>query len=430
MLSPYSFSEHLMSRRLWSLVPCLALVAGCLLEPGGSSRDHRIPEDAIQPDVPVPPGDVVEGGTDPSLDLRDLGETPDPGVDPAPTDVGGMDLGGDGPVDVGGWDTGSGECREPPPATYANFEVFGFPTEGSPMPPWGQGVIFGSATLARVEETRSGHRYVFRMEDGSPVTIETNLPLDQGPPFEVGDPVTIYAAQQVPWWRDLVLVLWDGNRTPRFLYHSASSLNTDGPWYPIPETPIWWPTARGLADPCPPVEGDCGMRNLPPVELLAFGGVASSEVPMTFRRGEEGRNEANRAVFYRVLNAYAIQPGTYQCADYPTQWLEALIRVDGPECDLERIGFSRDNPDRFDFYEICLPAGDEDAEAMARGIDPSLSCGVSGVFARCKDLGATGCHGNLQKDPETGRIAWESWFRICLLSREPFVLRMAGGHYL
>jgi len=424
------------------LLPCMLLATGCLLDPGeGSLRDPGIPWDAT-PEVAPPPRDAVEGadapGQDPWLPEDGGWDAEDPGRDEAPEDAGTLDVSSDGPGEVGadegpgevGADVGPGECHEPPPATDVRFEVSGFPTEGSPMPPWGQGVIFGAATLAAVEETSPGHRYLFRMEDGSSVSVETDLPLDQGPPFEAGDPVLLYAAQQLPWWRNLVLAIWDEDRVPRFLYHSASSLNREGPWYPIPDAAPLWPVARALPDPCPPVEGTCGMHYLPPVELLAFGGAASSEVPMTFRRGEEGRNEANKAIFYRVMEAYSIAEGTYECADFPSEWLEALIRVDGPKCDLERIGFSRDNPDRFEFYEICLPAGDAEAEAMAKGIDPSLSCGVSGVFARCRELGAAGCHGELEKDPETGRLSWRSWLRLCLLSGQPFVLRMAGGYYL
>lgn len=418
---------------------CALLLAvpptGCLLDPGQGSdlsvRDAR-------PEVPVP-----DSGD------RDVPFPEDPGV---PPDLSGPDVGPpdapppDGPTDRPWTDPNpldpgpdllsdaTNPCQASP-ASFATLEVGGFPTEDSPMPPWGQGVLDGDARLESVEETSSGRRWVFRMDAGNAVTVETDLPLDQSPPFRTGDRVHLWARQRVPWWRDLVLVLWDADGVPRFLWHDAADLNEQESWFDCGGSPATrlCPTVRALADGCPAVEDTCGMRFLPPVELLAFGGVASSETPVTFKRGQQGFNPSNRAIFYRVLDAYRIDLSTDPCADYPTEWIRALIRVAPPEalkCDEARIGFSQDNAPGYEFYEICLARGNEAAVEEVKAIDPSLDCGVSGAFAKCDEIGAIGCHGDLSYDPTTRRIDDDTWERLCDLSTRKSVLRMGGGHWV
>lgn len=425
---------------LWMCALLLAAPpAGCLLDPGQGTDLSGL--DA-GPEAPVPdPGNRdTPLPEDPGV-LRDLsgpdavppdGPTDLPWTDPNPPDPGPDPL-GDAPDQEGPTDAQT-TCQAPP-ATFATLEVAGFPTEGSPMPPWGQGVLDGDARLEFVEETSSGHRWTFRMDEGFPVTVETDLPLDQSPPFQAGDRVHLWAKQQVPWWRDLVLVLWDADGVPRFLWHDAADLNEQESWFDCGGSPTTrlCPTVRALADGCPAVEDTCGMRFLPPVELLAFGGVASSETPVTFRRGEQGFNPSNGAIFYRVLDAYRIDLSTYPCADYPTEWIRALIRVAPPEaleCDEARIGFSQDNAPGYEFYEIYLARGDEAAVAEVQAIDPSLDCGVSGAFAKCGEIGAIGCHGDLAYDPTTRRIDDDTWKRLCDLSTRKSVLRMGGGHWV
>jgi hypothetical protein len=266
------------------------------------------------------------GSVDPGQDAWDAdGTLPlDVGEDASPEP--GMDPGGDTmPFDVP--PDSDATCAAVPGPESVNFEVFGFPTEGSDMPPWGQGVLEGDGTLDAIEQTRSGWRYVFQLAGGKAVTVETNLPQDQSIPFAVGDAVHLYARQDLPWWRDVVLVLWAPSGAVRFLFQDAARTGETAPWFDCGGGSWLCPTVRMQADECPAVDGECGKRQYPPVELLAFGGVADSEVPVAHRQGFEGPSTTNPMIRYHVYEAYRIQPGTYQCADYPDAWIRASIRV-------------------------------------------------------------------------------------------------------
>jgi hypothetical protein len=255
--------------------------------------------------------------------LSDIGADDGGGEDTPPDAV--LDTG----TDPAPWDAPDSvePCAAVPGPESVNFEVFGFPTEGSDMPPWGQGVLEGDGTLYAIEQTRSGWRYVFQLTGGKAVTVETNLPQDQSIPFAVGDAVHLYARQDLPWWRDVVLVLWAPSGAVRFLFQDAARTGETAPWFDCGGGAWACPTIRMLADECPAVDGECGKRQYPPVELLAFGGVASSEIPVAHRQGFDGPSPTNSMIRYHVYEAYRIQPGTYQCADYPDSWIRASIRV-------------------------------------------------------------------------------------------------------
>lgn len=106
------------------------------------------------------------------------------------------------------------------------------------------------------------------------------------------------------------------------------------------------------------------------------------------------------------------------------------IEPDEALCDPAVIGFPQDNPQAYEFYEVCVPRGAVDPQAELQAIDPTLYCGVGGVFAGCDREREVGCHGDLDYVAGTRRIADEKWQMLCELSVHPLVTRMGGGHFV
>ena len=104
--------------------------------------------------------------------------------------------------------------------------------------------------------------------------------------------------------------------------------------------------------------------------------------------------------------------------------------IDPPPCDLEVIAFTQDNPEQFEFYELCVDlSGVSEAELQA--IDATLYCGVSGMFAGCKSGGELGCHGDLlYAAPGSKAISDVGWATLCGLSTLEGVRVIAGGYWL
>jgi len=100
------------------------------------------------------------------------------------------------------------------------------------------------------------------------------------------------------------------------------------------------------------------------------------------------------------------------------------------DCDVDKIGFSQENPSMFEFYELCVWKDGIDPEEILKAIDPTITCGGAGVFAGCDLQNEVGCHGDLEYVPGTKWISDGKWGQICDLSQEAFVTRFAGGHYL
>ncbi|MBM4371234.1 MAG: hypothetical protein FJ098_06245, partial [Deltaproteobacteria bacterium] len=99
-------------------------------------------------------------------------------------------------------------------------------------------------------------------------------------------------------------------------------------------------------------------------------------------------------------------------------------------CQEAKILLSPDNPQFYDFYELCVAAGAGDVEATLQAIDPSLYCPVGGVFADCGE-DEMACHGELEYvGMGTGDISAEKWAQLCALSMLPVVTKIAGGHYV
>jgi len=115
-------------------------------------------------------------------------------------------------------------------------------------------------------------------------------------------------------------------------------------------------------------------------------------------------------------------------ADLPE---DASADLPGDEpCDEDIIGFTPENEPKYEFYELCVAADAGDQEAALQAVDPSIYCGVGGVFAECGP-GETACHGDLHfADPATKEIGEEMWSTLCQLTATGVVVKIVGGHWL
>ena len=101
-------------------------------------------------------------------------------------------------------------------------------------------------------------------------------------------------------------------------------------------------------------------------------------------------------------------------------------------CDTSKLGLTQDNPEAYEFFELCIPkGGGQDAlTAELQAIEPSITCGVAGFFAKCDKGSEVGCHGDLQYEGASKVISDEGWATLCELSAVPNVTKIAGGHYV
>ena len=99
-------------------------------------------------------------------------------------------------------------------------------------------------------------------------------------------------------------------------------------------------------------------------------------------------------------------------------------------CDAEVLSLTPSNPEHYEFYELCFSNGST-SEAELKTIDPTLYCGVSGIFAGCKADAEIGCHGDLVYDtPGSDALSADCWSTLCTLSHHPGVRTIAGGYWL
>ena len=99
-------------------------------------------------------------------------------------------------------------------------------------------------------------------------------------------------------------------------------------------------------------------------------------------------------------------------------------------CDRSKLRMSQDNPEMYEFYELCVPTRIEDPLPLLHAIDPSPYCGVAGVFVGCDRTSEVGCHGDLDYVAGSRRISDEKWAQLCALSLLDAVTRIGGGHFV
>jgi hypothetical protein len=99
------------------------------------------------------------------------------------------------------------------------------------------------------------------------------------------------------------------------------------------------------------------------------------------------------------------------------------------ECNFDKLELTQDNPEMYEFYELCIPDNLPAVEDQLKLIDPTLYCGVAGGFAGCT-AGETGCHGDLEFEQGTKAITDSKWHQLCQLSLKPPVSTIGGGHFI
>ncbi|MBI4702950.1 MAG: hypothetical protein HY744_17680 [Deltaproteobacteria bacterium] len=100
----------------------------------------------------------------------------------------------------------------------------------------------------------------------------------------------------------------------------------------------------------------------------------------------------------------------------------------GPGCVDAKFKLTQQNPEAWDFYELCVLTEKSDAETILKGIDPKVFCGVQGAWAQCDPAYETGCHGELEYVGQTKVIADAKWAQLCEMSTLDFVTKIVGGH--
>jgi Cys-rich repeat protein len=105
------------------------------------------------------------------------------------------------------------------------------------------------------------------------------------------------------------------------------------------------------------------------------------------------------------------------------------------QCDLAKIGFSKENPQEYELYEICIRNDEPEAWNKVMTIDPNLQCakGSAGVFAKCDPSIEDRCMGRLDINHGLGNgkyLSDSAISALCELSQQGFVTKIAGGYYL
>lgn len=100
-------------------------------------------------------------------------------------------------------------------------------------------------------------------------------------------------------------------------------------------------------------------------------------------------------------------------------------------CDVQKIGFGQQNPAMFELYHLCVWQNGVDPEIQLQEIDPSINCvDGGGGPAGCDGASERSCSGTLEYIPGTKWITDDKWGRLCALSQQAWVPKVAGGHYL
>lgn len=123
----------------------------------------------------------------------------------------------------------------------------------------------------------------------------------------------------------------------------------------------------------------------------------------------------------------------YQClhdCDCGLEICNRQTRSCEPGCVEAKLGFTRDNPDMYELYYVCVREDFPEPAELMNKFEPSMTCGNASPPSTCDPLLETACLAELTYDPNSRRISWEKWKSICAVSRNPVVNRIVGGHYL
>lgn len=201
---------------------------------------------------------------------------------------------------------------------------------------------------------------------------------------------------------------------------------------------------------CDPYTGRCGIDPKPLQECatdLECGGPGTGWCHREMRRCEEdglcdgrvgGVCVPDPCAVVDCMQGYDCDPLLSLCvacrADCDCAGAGAGAFCDGTECTAcapGKIAFDQANGGRWEFYELCaVGTSPGTVQNALRQVDPTIACGVSGVFARC-DEGQIACHGGgLARVSDHGALDDATWGLLCELSLRDDVVRIVGGHYL
>lgn len=157
-----------------------------------------------------------------------------------------------------------------------------------------------------------------------------------------------------------------------------------------------------------------------------------------------GKNDCTQILHFCVKNPCAVMDCATPCHTLLGRCTQCLA-----DCECERTGdgnfcndyscetcdqvpFGQENPERYEFFEVCIRKDSVDPEVMVKAIDPSMYClpGATGAFAKCDPATEVLCHGPLDFLPGLKWVTDEKWGRLCRISNLPRVVKVAGGHYL
>lgn len=239
-------------------------------------------------------------------------------------------------------------------------------------------------------------------------------------PVYVDQKVHLYLLEDQIWWTDRSIVIWDATGVPVFFFLDGSRPASQS-WMTCGGT-LPCPTATQAPTTCPSIEGNCGKFVYPPVELLAHGGLSSGEIPVALLPGESHDGFSNYK--YSLLKSYHVVE--MKCDDYPDDWMQVIVSQ--PACSPEKIGFTQQNTQSFDLFQVCVQADASFDLASLKAIDSTVIC-QTGPAAEC-GAGATGwCAGPLEYEPSTKVISSDKWSKLCALSAREAVVKIVGLHY-
>jgi hypothetical protein len=123
----------------------------------------------------------------------------------------------------------------------------------------------------------------------------------------------------------------------------------------------------------------------------------------------------------------------YQClhdCDCGLEICNRQSRSCEPGCVESKLGLTRENPEAYELYYVCVRGDLPDPAELMNKYEPSMTCGNTSPPSTCDPATETACLAELAYEPNSRRISWEKWVSICAISRNPVVSRIAGGHYL
>ncbi len=216
------------------------------------------------------------------------------------------------------------------------------------------------------------------------------------------------------------------------------------------------PEALGLAGKnckegfvCDPYRGECRNPATTPVTTCktdADCGTGGDRVCNVRGRLCSGLNQCDQTVSYCVDNPCVVMDCAPPCHALLGRCVECIADCECERagrgdfcndhscdtCDPARIGFGQENPERYEFFEICTKKNGVDPANELKAMDPCIYCipGGSGVFAKCDPDSEVLCRGDLELVPGLKWITDEKWARLCRVVALPWVGRVAGGFFL